>query len=66
MDGQIKILLTNGEYYEGNFKQNQRNSTGIHYYSNGDYYDGEWSNDRRIARGKIFLADGGKITGMFI
>jgi len=41
-DGQVKILFGNGEYYEGNFKNNHRNSTGIHYYINGDFYDGEW------------------------
>jgi len=42
IDGQIKLLLTNGEFYEGNLKNNQRNSTGIQYYKNGDFYDGEW------------------------
>ena len=42
IDGQVKILFTNGEYYEGNFKNNHRNSTGIHYYANADFYDGEW------------------------
>jgi len=41
-DGQIKILMTNGEFYEGNCKQSKRSATGIHYYKNGDYYDGEW------------------------
>lgn len=66
IDGQIKILMTNGEFYEGNFKQNMRNSTGIHYYLNGDFYDGEWQNDRRIGRGRIFMKDGSKLSGMFI
>lgn len=54
VDGQVKILMSNGEFYEGNFKFNQRNSTGIHYYKNGDFYDGEWTNDRRIGRGRLF------------
>lgn len=65
-DGQIKILFSNGEFYEGNFKQNNRNGVGIHYYKNGDSYDGEWSNDRRIGRGRIVLSDGSKLNGMFI
>lgn len=66
IDGQVKILFTNGEYYEGNFKNNHRNSTGIHYYANADFYDGEWQNDKRIGRGRIFAAGGGKLNGMFI
>lgn len=42
VDGTVKILYTNGEYYEGTFKNNYRHSTGVHYYGNQDYYDGEW------------------------
>lgn len=66
IDGQVKFLFTNGEFYEGNFKSNHRNGTGIHYYKNGDFYDGEWLNDKRIGRGRIFLSDGSKLNGMFI
>ena len=58
--------MSNGEFYEGNFKNSQRHSTGIHYYLNGDFYDGEWQNDHRIGRGRIFIAEGGKLSGMFI
>ena len=66
IDGQVKILFTNGEYYEGTFKNNLRNGTGNHYYHNKDYYEGEWANGRRIGRARIILAIGGKINGMFI
>lgn len=66
VDGQVKILFSNGEFYEGNFKNNNRYGTGIHYYKNGDYYDGEWTNDRRIGRGRLFFKDGSKLSGMFI
>ena len=59
-------MFANGEYYEGNFKGNHRNGSGIHYYANRDYYEGEWMNDKRIGRGRIFLAGGGKFNGMFI
>ena len=41
-DGQVKILTSNNEFYEGNFKANRRHGTGIHYYANGDNYDGDW------------------------
>jgi hypothetical protein len=53
VDGQVKIIMSNGEFYEGNFKNNARNGTGSHYYKSGDFYDGEWSNDRRIGRGRL-------------
>ena len=29
---QIKILFSNGEYYEGTFKNNSRNGQGVHFY----------------------------------
>jgi MORN repeat len=66
MDGQVKILMSNGEFYEGNLKNNMRHSTGIHYYLNGDQYDGEWDQDKRVSKGRIFLVDGGKMTGVFV
>lgn len=65
VDGQVKILLSNGEFYEGNFRNNMRNATGIHYYLNGDFYDGEWQRDRRVGRGRLFHKDGSKLVGVF-
>jgi len=65
MDGQAKILMSNGEFFEGNLKSNKRNATGIHYYKNGDYYEGEWTNDRRVGRGRIFMTNGSKMSGTF-
>lgn len=66
VDGQVKILLRNGEFYEGNFKNNVRSSTGNHYYKNGDSYEGEWQNDCRIGNGRLVFAFGGKLQGRFV
>jgi len=66
VDGQAKILMSNGEFYEGNLKNNMRNSTGIHYYRNGDFYEGEWQNDKRVGRGRVFKLDGSKMSGVFL
>lgn len=66
VDGQIKILYENGEFYEGNCKHSMRNSAGVHYYANGDSYDGEWVNDRRVGRGRIFSKDGIKMSANFV
>lgn len=66
VDGQIKILFSNGEFYEGNCKNGMRNLTGVHFYANGDLYDGEWVNDRRVGRGRILNKDGIKISCTFV
>ena len=42
VDGQVKILYSNGEFYEGNLKNNMRQNSGQYLYANGDSYDGEW------------------------
>lgn len=68
MDGQVKILFTNGEYYEGQFKNNVRNGTGSQYYLNGDVYEGPWDMDRRGGknRGRIKFKDGSSMDAKFI
>lgn len=65
VDGQVKILHANGEFYEGNMKATMRHGTGIHYYLNGDFYDGEWQQDKRVGRGRLFHKDGSKLVGGF-
>jgi len=62
----VKILFTNGEYYEGHFRNNLRNDHGTHYYENGDVYDGLWSDDKRSKSGRIKQVDGGDMQGKFI
>jgi len=56
-DGKIKILYTNGEYFEGDFKGSKRNGRGIHYFKNGDIYEGEFMNDKRVGKGKMTFKD---------
>lgn len=58
--------MSNGEFYEGNIKNNQRHGQGSHHYKTGDEYIGEWQNDRRIGRGRLLTKDGSKLAGMFI
>ena len=66
-DGHVKILFTNGEFYEGNIKDNNRELTGKMFYKNGDVFEGEWFKDKRGGnRGKITTLDGNKLTGQFI
>jgi hypothetical protein len=66
-DGSVKILFTNGEFYEGNIKDNNREMKGVMHYANGDTFEGEWFKDKRGGkRGKITQFDGAKLTGLFI
>lgn len=63
----VKILFINGEFYEGNMKENTREGVGLMHYSNGDIFDGEWFKDKRGGkRGKVTLLDGSKLSGQFI
>jgi len=64
MDGIVKILFTNGEFYEGNMKENCREINGVMHYANGDTYEGEWFKDKRGGkRGKITMLNGAKFSG---
>ena len=66
-DGIVKVLFANGEFYEGNIKENLRELSGVMHYNNGDVYEGEWFKDRRGGkRGKITQPSGAKLSGMFI
>ena len=65
-DGMIKVLFSNGEFYEGNMKDGKREMTGVMHYRNGDIYEGEWANDKRAGkRGKITQPNTAKLTGQF-
>jgi hypothetical protein len=37
----------NGNRYDGEWKENQRNGLGIHTFLSGHRYDGEWKEDKR-------------------
>jgi antitoxin component YwqK of YwqJK toxin-antitoxin module len=65
-DGSFKLLFSNGEFYEGAFKNGYRQATGQHYYRNGDHYDGEWVQDKRVGKGKVYFKDGGRLTTTFV
>ena len=36
----------NGDKYEGDGKNDEREGKGIMHYKNGDKYDGDWKNDK--------------------
>ena len=48
------MYYKNGDRYEGEWKNDDREGKGILYYKNGDRYDGEWKNDKREGKGILY------------
>lgn len=48
------VTYPNGNRYEGEWRDNQRNGNGVLEFANGDKYDGEWKNDVQYWKGKGF------------
>jgi len=42
MNGQGKLTFKNGDLYEGTFKNNFYDGSGVFTYINGACYNGEW------------------------
>ncbi len=47
MDGKAEIILSNGDKYEGEFKNDKKNGYGIYFYDDGDKYEGVFENDKK-------------------
>ena len=62
----IRILkYSNGDKYEGEFKNGIREGYGIYYYSNGDKFEGEFKNEIREGFGVFYFSDGILYEGEF-
>ena len=48
------MYYKNGDRYEGEWKNDDREGKGILNYKNGDRYDGEWKNDKREGKGILY------------
>ena len=57
---------SDGEKYEGFFKDGIREGFGQYYYNNGDKYEGEFKNGIKEGKGKIFFANGDRFEAEFI
>jgi hypothetical protein len=54
------MFYANGDRFEGNFKNDEMQGSGIYTYANGDRYDGEWEKNKMKGRG-TYTCDNGKI-----
>lgn len=52
---------SDGNVYEGTFRDNMRHGYGILRYPNGDVYEGEWNLGRKEGKARFIFADSGEI-----
>lgn len=64
-DGKGKLILENGDVYEGHWKEGQKDGHGIYVYANGIKYNGTWKNDKMDGYGSLIFPDGSSYYGEF-
>lgn len=57
------VMITNGDIYMGDFKNNLRHGYGICYFFNGSEYKGWWQIDKQHGYGVLTYADGNARIG---
>ena len=57
--------FSNGDKYEGNWKNDLKHGQGLSTYKSGDMYLGEFKNNTKHGYGNYFYASGDKYTGQF-
>lgn len=63
LSGYGKISFTNGDVYEGEFKDDKMNGQGRYTWHNGDIYEGEWKDGKMNGYGKYIFANGDVYEG---
>jgi len=65
LEGQVRVIYMNGEYYEGEYHQDQLHGKGTFLSCNGSMYQGSWRSGKRCGKGKETWPDGAVYTGDF-
>ena len=58
-------METNGDYYKGDWVQDQRTGIGMQEYSDGSVYFGQWLKNKWHGQGLYVMADGSRHLGNF-
>ena len=66
MHGKGKYSLPSGDYYLGEFEDNQFNGTGTFVFANGDRYVGTFLRGKFCGRGRFEYAGGGYYDGEYL
>ena len=64
-DGKGKLVLENGDVYEGHWREGRKEGHGIYVYANGIKYNGTWKNDKMDGFGSLIFPDGSSYYGEF-
>lgn len=64
-EGKGRLVLENGDIYEGYWKKGVKSGHGIYIYADGMKYNGNWENDRMNGIGSLMLPDGSFYYGEF-
>jgi hypothetical protein len=62
-DGLGKCSWDNGDFYQGQWKTDEKHGKGIYRWPGGKVYDGEWKNDKAEGLGKMIYPDGAVYEG---
>ena len=65
LNGQGRLFLSNGDYFEGTFHNNMALFKGIYIHKDGTIFEGEWMNNHPDGEGKETLPDGSSFVGIF-
>ena len=64
MEGKGIFYCSNGEKYEGDWKNNKRDGKGEYFLKDGiKIYEGDWKNDKFNGRGIFYYNNGDKYEG---
>ena len=58
MDGHVSIKWSDGDSFEGNYREGLREGRGVYKFTDNSIYDGEWKAGKQDGRGVYKLADG--------
>jgi len=64
-EGEGSYVFTNGDEYEGEWKNGIREGNGSQSYSSGGRYEGEWKKDLWDGKGTFYEINGDKYVGQF-
>ncbi|KAG9151768.1 hypothetical protein Leryth_002052 [Lithospermum erythrorhizon] len=64
-NGEVEIVLANGDLYMGGFGEDQPNGNGKYLWADGCMYEGEWRVGKASGRGKFSWPSGATYEGEF-
>lgn len=58
--------FSNGDRYEGEWRNTKRHGWGTYFFANGVRYEGEWKDDRQHGQGTYYFANGDHFKGEWV